>query len=77
MYLKSKSLSTDLNEVRQEPCGHGGGVLGEGGWFWAERITFLNICYVPGLVLEALEIAMKRLSNISIVCYLTVQSVLF
>ena len=31
MYLKSKSLSTDLNEVRQEPCGHGGGVLG-GGW---------------------------------------------
>ena len=49
---------------------------GEGEWFWAERITFLNICYVSGPVLEALEMAVKRLLNISIIYCLIVQSVL-
>lgn len=55
--------------MREELCGHDGVV----GGFWAERITFLNICYV----LETLEMAVKRLLNICVVYCLIVQSVLF
>lgn len=31
------------------------------GWFWAERITFLSTCYIPGPALGAPETAMNKI----------------